>query len=371
MKSKRFPVAALAVAATLLAGTVQAETTLRYATSLPSTSSVYEASVPGFIERVNQATDGKLTIQAFPSGQLASAKGTLAALKDGTADAGLLIPIFTPSETRNLNAISQILFAGSNSIAITGATAETVLINCPACVSEMAEQNVMPLAVYATTAYYLQCADDVPSYDSLRGRKMRIAGGGQRELVADMGATRVVVTGPDLMESMSRGQIDCALTSLPWLNSYSLMDSVEYIVDYPVGTFRAPDAFAISKSAWEKLDTESRQAIVKEIPRLLADTVINGYLAEEDQIRDQAKAAGITFLPADEKFKQAVVSIQEREKEIGLADAKTRGVEDAEAVWDSHLKSLDKWERLSKEIGNDPQRFADALWEHVYSKLNL
>lgn len=352
-------------------GPVGAETTLRYSTSLPSTSTVYEASIPAFQKRVEEATGGDVTVQAFPSGQLASAKGTLSVLKNGTADAGLLIPIFSPSEVRNLNAISQILFAGSNPVAIAGATAETVLLNCPSCIEELAKTNVVPLALYSTTAYYLQCSKDVPSYSSLRGRKMRIAGGAQRELVEKMGATRVVVSGPELMESMSRGQIDCAMVSLPWLNSYSLMDSVKYIVDYPIGTFRAPDAFAVNKRSWDSLDAKARKAIVGEIPRLIADTVIAGYLAEEGQIREAARSEGIQFIGPDKDFEDAVLSIREREKEIVLSEAKSRGVHDAEEIWNSHMKSLEKWELLSQEIGRDPQKFADALYEHVYSKLDI
>lgn len=343
---------------------------LRYATSQPSINSTFKRSILPFVERVAKDSGGTITIQTFPGNQLANAKTSISSLRDGTADAGFVIPIFVPSEIKTLNFMQQILFAGANAVAITGATAETVLLNCPGCRSELAAAGAMPMAPVATSAYFMSCTTDVPNSGSLKGRKMRIVGGAQKELLSDLGATRVVVPPPEVMEAMNRGQIDCAVSPLPWLTQFSLQEATKFIVTEPLGYARGNDMFTMSKAAWNKLAPDQKQAVFKNLPRLVADSVIAGYLFEQDEARKAAERKGIKFLKPDPEFVKVVAGIRAREKDIVVSDAKKRGVEGVDELWDSHVKTLAKWDKLSQEIGSDPAKMAQVLWDQVYSKLD-
>jgi len=45
-------------------------------------------------------------------------------------------------------------------------------------------------------------------------------------------------------------------------------------------------------------------------------------------------------------------------------------VKDPEAILDAHARNVEKWQKLSKDIGRDPDKLTEALWREVYSKLD-
>ncbi|OGA47627.1 MAG: hypothetical protein A3G25_03625 [Betaproteobacteria bacterium RIFCSPLOWO2_12_FULL_63_13] len=365
----QFLTATLLVGLTAIPATAQA-VELRYATFHPTVNNVYKRAVLPFVDRVAKATGGAVTIKTYPGGQLANIKTTITALRNGTADAGVLIPIFVPSEVPSHNALQQVLFAGANPIAAAGASVETVVLGCPGCRKDLEAAGAVSVLPVATTAYRMQCAKDVPNTASLKGRKIRIVGGAQKTLLQELGATRVVVPPADVMEGMNRGVLDCAVTPLPWLVQFSLKESVHYIIDEPLGYARTIEFFVLRKASWEKLSPEQRRTVFKEFPQLAADSVIEGYLYDDERVIKVAKDKGIKFIKPDAAFTKAVDAARAAEKEVAFADAKKRKVPNFPAVWAHHQRALAKWAKLSRDIGTDPKKFAQALWDNVYSKID-
>ena len=74
-----------------------------------------------------------------------------------------------------------------------------------------------------------------------------------------------------MYEAMQRGQVDCALGSANYLNTYNIKDFVTSIVDEPIGAYVSTLTLSINLDAWEGMSTENRQIIIDEIPQLLAD----------------------------------------------------------------------------------------------------
>ena len=56
------------------------------------------------------------------------------------------------------------------------------------------------------------------------------------------------------------------------------------------------------------------------------------------------------------------------ERELIIRQHQQFGVKDAGAIMDAYAKSLEKWQRLSPDIGRDPKKFTDAIMREVYSK---
>ena len=351
-----------------LATSVNAQT-LRYGSSQPVVNAVYVDAVTPFIDRVQEASD--LRIRAYPGGQLVSARGALASLSDGTADASLLVPLWTPSDLPYINGLLQVLFAGNDPVVVTAAIAETTLLHCPQCREEMARNGAMSLAPYATSPYYLQCNRTIASSAELNGAKVRVVGGAQSVLLDQLGMTRVVVTAPEIAEGLSRGQIDCAIAPLSWLQSYSLGDGVRSIVDAPVGIARGIDAFALRSESWNGLDATEKAALLRNVPQLLMDVAFKGFKAEDQAAIAFAKENGITFVDPDAAFEAAVDDVRQNERKILLQEAAQRGLDNFEPVLDAHLAALEKWRGLSKEVDGDSEALADLLWNEVYSKLPL
>ncbi|WP_175474792.1 hypothetical protein [Celeribacter indicus] len=94
--------------------------------------------------------------------------------------------------------------------------------------------NAVSLAPFATSSYYAMCRAPVPTAADWQDKRARVASGTQALLLERLGATRVVVTAPEIAEAMARGQIDCAIIPFTFLKSYSVADSAKYIVDLPI-----------------------------------------------------------------------------------------------------------------------------------------
>ena len=47
-----------------------------------------------------------------------------------------------------------------------------------------------------------------------------------------------------------------------------------------------------------------------------------------------------------------------------------KGVKDPNAIVKAHLENVAKWEKIYAKTGDDPAKFAQALWDEVYSKIN-
>lgn len=357
---------ATALAALVAGGATAGE--LRYATSQPTVHAVYSNAVQPFIERLSETTGGELTVRPYPGGQLASARGALAALGDGTADASMVVPLWTPSEIRSIYALSQLLFTGDDILAISGATVETTLLDCPECADQMGENGAMSMAPYSTTPYYMMCNQEIASAEEFAGKRIRIAGGVQANLLTELGASRVNMPPAELSEALARGQVDCAIASLPFLVSYSLIDSVKYIIDYPLGHFRGVEIFALRKDSWDGLTDTERAAVIENSPMLVADSVFKGNIAEDDEARSLAESRGITIAQPDEGFVAIVDTVRAGEKAFLSAQMEERGVPDFDSLYERHGKLIEKWTGLVEGV-DTPEDFAKLLWDEVYSKL--
>ena len=46
------------------------------------------------------------------------------------------------------------------------------------------------------------------------------------------------------------------------------------------------------------------------------------------------------------------------------------GVKDAASIVKAHLANVAKWDKIHARIGNDVDKFAEVLWDEVFSKLD-
>jgi hypothetical protein len=110
--------------------------------------------------------------------------------------------------------------------------------------------------------------------------------------------------------------------------------------------------------------------MVKHAPRLVANTTINGYMAEDVMVRKEAPGKGITITKGGDDVLKPLAEHKEKEPAVIAEVAKKEGVADPESIIKAHLENVAKWEKIAAEIGEDPEKFAQALWDEVYSKLD-
>ena len=70
-------------------------------------------------------------------------------------------------------------------------------------------------------------------------------------------------------------------------------------------------------------------------------------------------------------FEGALATYKSLQRERNIATATGFGVQNPAAIIDDYEKTIEKWRPLSKEIGRDIDKFADALKREVFSKIDL
>lgn len=355
----------LAGALMLASGAALADN-LVYTSLVSAKHPVHSHGLEPYFKEVTEATGGSLTFELFPGGTLAGGKATLNAISTGTVDMGLLADVYTPTDLPVSAMLSDLAVFGRDARVMTGAVNQTLLIDCAACKEDYTEDNILPLASYALTPYYLMCTNaQVTDKAGWGGKKIR-GTGAMGVLAAAMGGTPVNITSAEIYEALQRGQADCAMGPLPWLESYSLWDLVKFVSDAPLGTYHGTNFINIRLDAWEDLSDEEKKAMTSNLAsatRAMAEV----YEKDDDAIRAVAQKKGIKWLPVEESFKSAV--IEHREKDVAriIEQSKERGVEDPKPIIDAFLATVQKWEKIVAEIGEGP--WNDSQWQQYEAKL--
>lgn len=342
---------------------------LRYATYIPATSSNNTQGVQPLFEAVTANTGGKLTFKIYPGGQLLDARSMLAGIKDGIADAGFLVVPYYPSELKHAAVIPGMVTFGSNPVATAGAVLETYLLDCLDCKADFTNSGVIFLAGHATTPYNILCSKPVASAEHLKGLKMRTAGGGLAREVEALGGVPVSLTSGEVYEALQRGQIDCVIAPKAWLLQYSLAEVVKFIYDVPLGSIGGLGLMTMNLDKWNGLGDAERLVILKELPGMVARVVLDGYVADDKRGLDAAEKAGIEIIPAPQELHDKLAKFRQTELAEVERSATERGVEKPERITKIYLDNLSKWNNIAEEIGTDREKYREALWREIYSKL--
>ena len=126
----------------------------------------------------------------------------------------------------------------------------------------------------------------------------------------------------------------------------------------------------INRNVWKGLKRSEKAAILKHAPRLIANTTIKGYMAEDTWVRSEAPKRGITIVKAGNDVLGSLSVHKGKEPAIIAKVARKEGVKDPESIIQAHLKNVAKWDKIQAQIGNDVDKFAQALWDEVFSKLD-
>jgi len=255
-------------------------------------------------------------------------------------------------------------------VTMIGALNETVLLDCPSCLEEYRGRNIVYLGAYATTPYLLMCKEPVATLSDVKGRKFRSGGGVFGKWIDHIGGVPVNIPNAEAYEAMQRGQLDCIYGSLGWLKSLSLWDSAKHVLNQGMGAFGGGALLAFNSDTWAGLKDESRGLIVDHVPAALARLAV-GYAQEDQEVLDLAVENDVTIYKADPEVARVLAEYQKGEVENAIATAKKRGAENPEQLAESFLKNLDKWKKISAEVGTDVDKLEAALRREIYSKIDL
>ena len=93
-------------------------------------------------------------------------------------------------------------------------------------------------------------------------------------------------------------------------------------------------------------------------------------MRNEESYKDALASKGVQKVAVGKDFDELMAKYKAGERERNIKVANGFGVASPEAILDAYAKATDKWQKLSKDIGRDPDKFTDALWREIYAKLD-
>lgn len=324
---------------------------LIYSSAIPAKHPLHTQGLEPYFEKVTEETDGSLTFKLFPGGTLASAKTTLNAISTGTVDMGLLADVYNPNDLPVSALISDLAVLGKDARVMTGAVNETLQLNCEACKEDYVEEDVLPLASYSLTPYHFMCTSgQITSPEDIEGKKVR-ATGAMGQLVAGLGGTPVNITSSEMYEAAQRGQVDCILGPVPWLETYSIWDLVETVTDAGVGTYHGTNFININTDSWEELTAEQQDALTGFLASAVR-SMAEAYETDATEVKKKAQERGIEWVSVTEDFMPAIEEYRAKDVERVIQTAKSRGVENPGPIVAQFEETVQKWTGIVNEIGS-------------------
>lgn len=364
----RLRILAAAVGLTLASATPSAAAELIYGSYLPPQHFIHSVALPPMFAEIDKATNGAVKWKLVPGGQLFSAQATLASVGNRMADAGFIIPPFFQRELKHVIVVSDMSMFGTDPLAAQAAAEETFFLNCPECLDDYRRQKTVYLGGFGSPAYRLLCKKPIKTLADVKGAKVRVSGAGSR-WVQTMGGVPVNIQTGEMVEAIERGQIDCIVGVVAWLQDYGLFDSVKNVLDFPMGTFRGGGFVVLNRDAWNAMSAAEKAATFKSLPGAVTRATV-GYIEEDQKVAKLALERKIAFSPGGQDFAEAMATHVKSERQDLAERARKRGVENPDRIIDTHLRLLAKWEKIVAELKGDHKAYEKALWDEVYSKLD-
>lgn len=371
---KRAIWSSLAVVAVIAMAGQSSARELVYGSGIPAKSDQMQIGMGTYAKDLADATKGALIMKVLAGGQVVSLYNTLAALRDGTIDAGFIVPTFTRKELKHVNVVYDTEIFGIDPAAITGAANETLLLNCPSCLKDFRDNGAVYLASFGNNQKGLVCRKPVKTVADVKGLKIRAVGATTR-LITALGGVPVVMGPPDATTALERGTIDCVHAVVTWLKNFGYWDVAKYMLETPMGAPRTISTVVFGRRTWDKMSMAEKKAAVDIIPLHLARMVYLVNVKADDLIKEKAiKEKHVEFTEGGKDFVDFVENFRKKERVlIPKLDKEKLGVANAAEIFAAFEKNLVKWEKLAKEtkMKTDMNAMAAAYKREIYDKLDL
>jgi TRAP-type C4-dicarboxylate transport system substrate-binding protein len=368
--NRRMTLALALSAAALLPGRALAAE-LVFGTWTPAQEYQNRVAMPELIRNIEKDTGGAIKWKLIAGGQIADAKATFSAVKDGLMQGGLGIVSYVPNVIPSVYAIySTNIFGENDPVAGSGAALETLYLRCPSCLDELRKQNSVTLAGWTTSAYVLTCREPLRTMADLRGKRVR-ATGGNAEMLKMAGMVPVGATLVEAVGLLQRGGLDCQHGIIDWVRTFGYGDVAKYIMDYPLGLSGPALGILMNRDAWNSLTPEQKKVHLKHGAWLSAKMAIGNFIvSNEEALNTVVKDKGVQLIKVGNAFDPIPENYKRVQRETNVATAKGFGVQDPAAIIDAYEAAVERWRPVSKQIGRDVDKFTDVLNKQVFSKID-
>ena len=208
-----------------------------------------------WIQNLEKLTDNELKVDFYPGGSLGRhGDYQLKLLLDGVHDISLIVPGYTPGRFPDNNIFELPLLMNSSleaSLAYYRMIKNDYL---------RGYEDTKLISVFMSQPYFIHLNTPYQSLDDLKGKKIRVAGYLQAEIIRRLGGTPIGGTPvTQIRESISRGLIDGTLLGWDSMHIFGVKHVTHYHIEIPV-TY-TPILLLMNLASYERLDSKHRVVI--------------------------------------------------------------------------------------------------------------
>lgn len=281
-------------------------TELRFTSYLPETHFGNKLIVMPLIKKINEYTQGSVTVTNYPGGQLANAPGTLNAIKSGIANMGL-VGIGYSGGAMPLATIIELPGAFQDLVKAQAAYQDLVMNTLLE--KEFLPNGVRPIMVsmLPQQQLVLKKNQSMNSLADLKGLKIRVPHPTAAQAVTKLGMTPVQIPQTELYLALERGTVDGAINLTASVASYKL-NEVSQVATTNMSLGSIAFIAMINERDWKKLSAQEQAAVLKagkEAGEASAKVFIKVTAGAEGKL---AKA-GMTLVEASEGLKREAADV--------------------------------------------------------------
>lgn len=366
-------VAGLALGALTATG-AQAQT-LRHAVGLPETSYNYDAAV-AFGEAIEANTDLEMKVFAL---SLLSLNEISGGVRDGLADTGFTLFPYFPAEYSEMNLPADLsLLAISDpdtkwpGPAVIGASMEYIMLNCPDCQEQLKGLNAVYLNGAAAVEYGVVCNKPVTSIADLKGLKVRTGAADQGRFADYFGAVRVALSGNEIYDALSTGNVDCSFNQGENLVGLRYIEIADHFNPAIMGSMFAGLATTMNRDTWKSLSEENRRGI---LTAAAVQPIVSWMLNKERNISaiEEFRAAGKNVYDISAEDQALIAEFIAQDLDVVRAEYNEKyGLEDVDGKIETITALIEKWKGLTNEIDvMEQEPFIQLYLDEIMSKVDV
>jgi len=251
--------AAFVTAMTGMGAQAQNKIDLKLADRLPQDHYIARYATNYWIEEVQKATNGAVSIQRYPSERLGKSKDMLTLTKAGVVDMGEYVPGYL-GDQMPLSGVAELIGVVPSACAASAAYQKLAKPGGFLDKNELAPLGLRLLYVVGLPPYQLFTSKPISDVASLQGLKIRSTGAGMDAGLRELGIVPIRMSAAELNESFSRGTVDGTAFPAASMYSYDLQKQTKFAtVGLSFGS--SMTFYGISTSVWNKLPADVQKAM--------------------------------------------------------------------------------------------------------------
>lgn len=244
--------------------------TLSFANFMPAGSPFETIITAAFVEELEKATDGRVTIETYPGGALLEGGNIYSGVVRGVADIGFECLSWVEGRFPVAYMFEQPGVPFESCAAASSSFSEAMGILDP---KEF--HDVKPLFFMCTGPGHIMSNVPVNSMEDMRGLEFRSTSA-MAPAIRALGATPISMPVPEVYESLDRGVVDAHISPLEQLRTWGIAEVIDYVIMTPF-LYNANFALVMNQESYNKLPGDIQKAIDEVSSKIFEEHVVGFF----------------------------------------------------------------------------------------------